>query len=207
MSTKNSASRSKPRKQSPRREEEVRIPPEARLSPPQLIFIEEYLATGSKKAAAEAAGVHRSTPYDWFRNDFEFVAEYNRRKREVGKDVKARFAALRLKALNVIEAAIDDGDVPSAWRVLEASEAPGPDQPGSEDADLLIKEAVSDEIYRIAETNHRLASALNRVTEDLHIEGGSIAGTRVLDLLVKMNEVVEVEVEEGAEEEQSDLEE
>ncbi len=198
MITKKMAKKKKPEKKSPRTREDPKIPDGVSLSPTQVIFIEEYLATGNNTAAAEKAGVARGTPYDWFHDDFEFQAEYNRRKREVGEEVMTRYAALRSKALAVIDEALDDKDVQSAWRLLEAPGALDPDDAGGESADVLIKEAIYAEISEMEHSNYKFDKALDRLSKEIGVNRVSIAGTRLEKLLQKIDAAEKTEGEEEA---------
>ena len=183
-------------KQSPESGEDARGPSGVELSRAQLIFIEEYLASGNKKAAAEAAGVHRSTPFDWFRNNFEFLAEYNRRRREFKEEVRERLSALRPRAVQAIGVSIDNGDVKSAWKLLESAGDLSPQDNGCEDAYQLVREAIADEVFRTEGFNYKLVRALERLERGMTDDGWKTDLKRLPELLRKAGLFEEPEIGE-----------
>jgi hypothetical protein len=117
------------------------------LPPCQEAFLQTYLATGNKTKASEAAGVHRSTPYEWFKSDFRFQAELNRRRRERAEEARLRLFALSGKAIDVISHSLDNDHVGTAWKVLEYfGESIG--TAGPEDPDELEIQAKTAALHR-----------------------------------------------------------
>ena len=202
MTTKKRASRSKSGRQSSRTKQGVQIPAGVTLSPTQLIFIEEYLVSGNKKAAAEKAGVNRTTPYDWFRNDFEFVAEYNRRFREFQEEVQAGLVALEPLTVEAIRASIADHNMETVWKLRDLLERLKPEESRAENADRLLKEAITEEIFGMSDIHYRLGNAMARLSDDLSLQGWETGGTRLLELLRRAGLVEEREVVDEEEDEE-----
>jgi hypothetical protein len=76
------------------------------------------VAGRSVTAAAESAGVGRSTVYGWLKHCFPFAAELARRKREVRDSAHGRLMDLAGKAIECAGKAIDGGNVQAALTLL-----------------------------------------------------------------------------------------
>lgn len=63
--------------------------------------------------AADEAGVTRQTVSGWRNGDPDFIAAYNRGRLELWEAEQARLSAIRTKALDVVDAALDGEDATS----------------------------------------------------------------------------------------------
>jgi len=73
------------------------------------------VATGAfVTEAAHSAGVHRSTVYDWIRSDSVFSAAVDQARQEYVSLLRDQLRSLSAKALNRIEALLDDPATPAA---------------------------------------------------------------------------------------------
>ena len=71
-------------------------------------------AGGSVTEAAQKAGVHRSTVYDWIRSDPAFSAALDQARRDYIGLLRDQLRSLSVKALNRIESLLDDPATPAA---------------------------------------------------------------------------------------------
>jgi hypothetical protein len=130
-------------------------PNEQALSEPQRQCIEQLISGKTKKGAAEVVGVAQNTVIRWFR-DAEFVAALNRRRLEVQEENTERLRAMTQKALDVLEAALEDANpyvrLRAAMQVLQAAkltELPSPSR-------LTYPEEVAADWFRETETKENL---------------------------------------------------
>lgn len=72
------------------------------LAQEQMNAIEHLLQGQSDRAVAEAVGVSRQTVWDWRNNDPLFIAELNRQRVEMWKEVRERLRSLANRALDVV---------------------------------------------------------------------------------------------------------
>jgi hypothetical protein len=89
----------------------------AELPPAQVAAMAVLLAGGTVTAAADAAGVHRTTVHTWLRDDAGFIAAYNRGRREVLDGMYARLLRVADKAVATVEQAVE-GDPKTAVALL-----------------------------------------------------------------------------------------
>jgi AcrR family transcriptional regulator len=108
---------------------------ECELRPDQIVALTHLLAGATIAATAEAAGVGRTTIHRWFRDDFAFQAEFNRRRRVLVEACEARLVALAEKALAVVEEALDSGDRKIALSVLRGAGVFDMRRPGPTEGD------------------------------------------------------------------------
>ncbi len=100
------------------------------LSPKQLRAIELRLRGLDLTAIAQEVGQHRVTVSRWFNGDGLVIAELAERLRQRHDQELRRQISVRQKAMSVVEAAVDAGDVRTALAVLRLS-IPAPAAPQS----------------------------------------------------------------------------
>ena len=88
------------------------------ITPEQETALDLILAGQSDREVALAVNRRRQTICEW-RHDPAFVAALNTRRIEIWGHSIDRLRGLLPKALDVLERALDDGDVRTAWRVVE----------------------------------------------------------------------------------------
>jgi hypothetical protein len=122
--------------------ESSQIPEGALLSVEQLNAIDVLVQGRSDQDTAETVGVARETVTRWRNYNPHFTAELNRQRRLIWGDSHDRLRALASKAVDALEAALDEGDSRVALEVLKAIGLSGQVQPpkGPEDADLVLWE-------------------------------------------------------------------
>ncbi len=89
------------------------------LSPTQQKALSALGEGATITAAADAAGVDRTTVHRWLRDDFAFQAEWNRLRAEIRKDNVARIEHLADSAFDAVRTAIEAGDARIAVAVLK----------------------------------------------------------------------------------------
>jgi hypothetical protein len=89
------------------------------LSAEQRNAIDLLLQGKSDREVAEATGVARETMWEWRNVHPVFVAELNRRRKELWSDAQERLRALVGKAIEVLEKVVEDGDVKTSVEVLK----------------------------------------------------------------------------------------
>lgn len=90
------------------------------LTPAQEVVIDALLAGKSQAEAAALAGVAAETVTRWKAKDALFVATWQNRRRQVWDTHAMRLRNLAGKALDVVEAGIDAGDLRAAALVLKS---------------------------------------------------------------------------------------
>lgn len=88
------------------------------LTPQQETALDLILAGQSDREVAAAVKRRRQTICEW-RHDPVFEAALNTRRSEIWGHSIDRLRGLLPKALDVLEEALDKGDVRTAWRVVE----------------------------------------------------------------------------------------
>jgi hypothetical protein len=83
--------------------QETTDPTPSKLKVKQQLAITALLGGASQSAAAEAAGVDRSTLYRWMKRDAEFVAAYNRVKHDHYDAIHARMFQITNQMLDTLE--------------------------------------------------------------------------------------------------------
>lgn len=91
------------------------------LTAKQLVAIDCLLMGKTDREAAEVAGVNRVTITKWRLYDPYFQAELNRRRAEIWNAAVDRLRNLILKALDVVEKSLDQGDVKTALEIVKMS--------------------------------------------------------------------------------------
>ena len=87
------------------------------LKPAQEAALEALLLGDSITGAAAAAGVDRSTIHRW-KKEPEFIAAFNRARKEQVDAFACRLWKLSEKAFSTLETALDSGDVRAAMTVI-----------------------------------------------------------------------------------------
>lgn len=90
------------------------------LTPAQEAVIGHLLAGKSQAEAAALAGVAAETVSRWKRDDLLFVATWQNRRRQVWDSHAQRLRNLAGRALDVVEAGLDAGDLRAAALVLKS---------------------------------------------------------------------------------------
>lgn len=106
------------------------------LSAQQLQALDALLKGETVSKAAGDAGVDRSTVHRWLREDYHFLAEFNRGRRELQQALLTRLLRLAEDATASVEKAVKAGDARSSVALLRglgllSGEAPciGPGDP------------------------------------------------------------------------------
>jgi hypothetical protein len=110
------------------------------LSAEQRSAIELLLQGKSDREVAEAIGVARETAWQWRNVHPIFIAELNRRRKELWLDAQERLRALVGKAIEVLEKVVESGDVKTSVEVLKVAKLYGQASPpsGPEDPELVL---------------------------------------------------------------------
>jgi hypothetical protein len=96
--------------------------------------ITALVAGATMQAAADAAGVDRTTLWRWMREDAAFIAEYNQARADQRDAVQAELRSLATDALAVVRGMLQDDEAPPALRLraamavldVAAADKPGP---------------------------------------------------------------------------------
>ncbi len=115
----------------------------SQLSIPQERAIELLLSGANVTESAKAAGVARETVHRWMKDDWDFIAAWNRAKRELAEVASARLFAVSAKAAENIARAVEAGDLRMSLLVLKGFGGLGGRAPsvGSEDPAVLAQSA------------------------------------------------------------------
>ena len=90
--------------------------------------------------AAAAAGISRSTLYNWLGKDFRFQAAVNRGRRDLRRAVACRADQLAVDAAECVAAAVREGDVKAALEILKRANIFAASKIGSDDESVLQSE-------------------------------------------------------------------
>ncbi len=91
------------------------------LTPQQEVVLAALLTGKTVTTAAGEAGIARQTVHRWLASDADFIAAHNRGRRELANAHAVRLLALCGGALDVLEGAIQGGDVKAALAVLKGA--------------------------------------------------------------------------------------
>jgi hypothetical protein len=110
------------------------------LSPEQENVIDLLILGKPDREVAEVVGVTRETIWKWRNVHLVFIAELNRRRKELWLEAHERIGALMGKAIEVLEQAVQGGDVRAAVEVLKAVKLYGQISPpsGPQDPELAL---------------------------------------------------------------------
>jgi hypothetical protein len=120
------------------------------LSPAQQHVVAALLAGRSITDAASAGDVDRSTVHRWMKRDFTFIAELNGGRQRLREETESRLLAVASQATEMIEQAIQAGNVGAAIAVLRGlGFLSGRAVPiGSDDAEQLREERANQALMR-----------------------------------------------------------
>ena len=111
------------------------------LTPAQEAVIDQLLAGKSQAEAAALAGVAAETVSRWKRDNVLFVATWQNRRRQVWDAHAQRLRNLAGRALDVVEAGLDDGDLRAAALVLKSVNLGDLAAPEAETTPEAVKQA------------------------------------------------------------------
>lgn len=104
-----------------------KAPQAALLTTKQELVLGALLDGGTRKAAAEAAGVNVRTIRDWFEPGHRFRAEYDRRIAEMHTDVRSRYRSVidsgttyLVEMMGELRTDFDDADTDQRVRIANA---------------------------------------------------------------------------------------
>jgi len=135
-------------------------PPVRELTAQQDTVLAALLTGKSVTAAAGEAGIARQTVHRWLASDADFIAAYNRGRREIADAHAVRLLAMCGQALDVLDTAMGGGDVKAALAVLKGAGVFAGDAArieGSGDPDTVRNEQV--QRAKIQELNDLLLGA------------------------------------------------
>jgi len=108
-----------------------------KLTAQQARVLERLLAGDTVTAAAKAGKVDRSTVHRWLREDPDFQAAYNQRRRELQEAYGARMLSLADHAIASVEHAITNGDVRASMKLLDGLGLLSPPEIGPEEVEAI----------------------------------------------------------------------
>lgn len=91
------------------------------LSEVQTEALDELLSGVTIQSAAEKAGVAPAIIRDWLREDWNFLAAYNRGRREYREAAEVRLLRLASRACEALETALDAGDLRASLALLKGT--------------------------------------------------------------------------------------
>jgi uncharacterized protein (UPF0147 family) len=95
-------------------------PPLSELSPVQAKVVLALTQGNATTQAAQSAGVHRSTVYEWLRNDPGFAAALRQSRREYVQTLRDQMKELSAIALSTLRSLLEDPNTPAAVRLRAA---------------------------------------------------------------------------------------
>ncbi|MFA5864331.1 MAG: hypothetical protein WC975_06550 [Phycisphaerae bacterium] len=104
----------------------------------RVLAIEALLTTATVQAAAYKSGVSESTLYRWLKDD-DFQKEFLKARRQVFGQAVARLQGIAMKAVNILEAILDDSECPSYAKLGAAKTVLELGRQGIQDDDLLVR--------------------------------------------------------------------
>ncbi len=107
------------------------------LSPAQIAALDAILSGKTARDAAAAAGISRSTLYNWLGKDFRFQAALNRGRRDLRQAVACRADQLAADATECVARAVREGDVKAALEILKRANIFTASKIGSDDEAVL----------------------------------------------------------------------
>jgi hypothetical protein len=91
------------------------------LAAPQQAALDLLCTGASVVDTARAAGVCRTTIYQWLRKDPVFSAAYNQWQDEMDESCRAHLTTLQAKATKALEKALEKGDARAALQLLKGT--------------------------------------------------------------------------------------
>jgi hypothetical protein len=123
----------------------------AEMPPAQIAALGALLSGKTAADAADAAGVNRSTIFNWLGKDYRFQAALNRGRRDLRQAVACRADQLAAEAAECVARAVRDGDVRSALEILKRANIFAASRIGSDDETVLRHEDEKRRVDREAE--------------------------------------------------------
>jgi hypothetical protein len=133
----------------------------------QIAALDALLSGKTAAEAATAAGVSRSTLYNWLGKDFRFQATLNRGRRDMREAVACRADQLASEAAECIVRAVRQGDVKAALEVVKRANIFAAAKIGSDDEAVLRHEDERRQIDREG------SLALSRTIRKVHMASAS----------------------------------
>jgi hypothetical protein len=118
------------------------------LPPAQIAALDALLSGKTATDAATAAGISRSTLYNWLGKDFRFQAAVNRGRRDLRQAVVCRADQLAADAAECVARAVREGDVKAALEILKRANIFAASKIGSVDEAVLQYEEQKREVDR-----------------------------------------------------------
>jgi len=147
--------------------------PEA-LTRQQEMALDHMLAGKSISDAAKEVDADRTTLHRWLREDPQFLATYNQRRRELQEAHQTKLSSIAAKALQTVEQAVENGDVATSMKLLSglgllSGEAPriGPEDPRDVERHLRSREERWSDRKRMAELQDYFRSSYEDMIEPL----------------------------------------
>jgi hypothetical protein len=123
----------------------------AEMPAAQIAALGALLSGKTAVDAATAAGVSRSTIFNWLGKDFRFQAALNRGRRDLRQAVACRADQLASEAAECVARAVRDGDVKAALEILKRANIFAAARIGSDDEAVLRQEDEKRRVDREAE--------------------------------------------------------
>jgi AcrR family transcriptional regulator len=95
-------------------------PPLSELSPVQAKVVLALAQGHTTTQAAQAAGIHRSTVYEWLKNDPGFAAALRQSRREYVRTLRDQMKELSSIALRTLRSLLEDPETPAPVRLRAA---------------------------------------------------------------------------------------
>lgn len=146
---------------------------EQKLNIEQLNAIDLLVTGKTDQEVADLVGVSRSTVTGWRLYNPTFAAELNKRRKEVWGAAGDRLRTLLLKAFDVVESALNAGDVKAALEFLKVAGVNNIklDNIGPEEPEEIIKaEAINDMLNSVIPTPDYEIKALSQKIDRRHKE-------------------------------------
>jgi len=151
------------------------------LSIEQLNAIDLLVMGHTDREVAEAVGVNRSTVTSWRLYNPDFIATLNRRRKEVWGAAADRLRKLLLKAMDVLEQALDSGDASIAMQLVKIAQISVVPTGETEREDVLQKMADTVRSRQLSSYFLRGTSFGNTDLSDVEVE--LLAKARELEAL------------------------
>ena len=123
----------------------------AEMPPAQIAALDAFLSGKTATDAAAAAGVSRTTLYNWLGKDYRFQAALNRGRRDLRQAVACRADQLASEAAECVVQAVRKGDVRAALEILKRANIFAASRIGSDDEAVLRHEDEKRQVDREAE--------------------------------------------------------
>jgi len=123
----------------------------AEMPATQITALGALLSGKTAGDAAAAAGISRSTLYNWLGKDYRFQAALNRGRRDMRQAVACRAEQLASDAAECVAGAVREGDVKAALEIVKRANIFAASKIGSDDETVLRYEDEKRRVDREAE--------------------------------------------------------